>query len=152
MGNPPVTQHNTILQQYQKVCPGIKVTAKDQLVILGAPLGDEVKCDLLSTKIEELDEISNTAEHLDAHGFYLLRNCFSMPNLYFLRTSTCFAEKDLLKQYDDILKKALSKLTNCVSLILSSLSQFFRPQSGLGVSSAQSTFSSRFFSFSNRCQ
>ena len=127
MGNPTVTQHSKILQQFQKVCPGIKVTAKDQLVILGATLQDAVKRDPLSTKIEGHCKISNTVEHLDAHyGFPLLQNSFSIPKLYSLRTSTCFAEKDLLKQYD-ILKKALSKVQICVTRILSSLCQFFRP-------------------------
>ena len=42
-----------------------------------------------------------------------MHNCFSLPRLlYFVRTSTCFAEKDLPKQYDDVLKKALGKVTN----------------------------------------
>ena len=83
---------------------GNKVTAKYQLVILGSLLGDAVKLDFLSTKIDELDKTSNTVERLDAHyGFYLLVNCFSMPKLlYLLRTSICYAEKDLLKHYDDI--------------------------------------------------
>ena len=40
LGNPTITQHKTILRQFRKVCPSIKVTAKDQLVILGHPLGD----------------------------------------------------------------------------------------------------------------
>ena len=35
--NRTVKQHNKNLQQFQKLCLGIKVTAKDQLVILGAP-------------------------------------------------------------------------------------------------------------------
>ena len=65
--NPTVTHHDTIVEQSQKVCPGIKVTTKDQPVFLCAPLGDAVKCDLLPTKIEERDKISNTVEHLDAY-------------------------------------------------------------------------------------
>ena len=67
LGNLTVTQHNTFLQQFQKMCLGIKMTVKDQLVFLGAPLGDAVKRGLLSTKIEKLDKLSNTVEHLDAH-------------------------------------------------------------------------------------
>ena len=61
-----------------------------------------------------------------------------MPKLlYFLRTSTCFAEKDLLKQYD-ILKKAPSKVTNvCFTDTLFTQSVLPSSQSGLGVSSAQ---------------
>ena len=43
-------------KNFQKVWPGEKVTAKEQLVILCAPLGYEVKRDLLSTKIEEIGQ------------------------------------------------------------------------------------------------
>ena len=43
LGNLTVKQHNTNLQQFQKLCLGVKVTAKDQLVILGVPLGDADK-------------------------------------------------------------------------------------------------------------
>ena len=140
LANPTVTQHNTILQQFQKVTPGIKVTAKDKFIILGAPLGDAVKRDLLSSNIEELDKISNTVEHPDAHyGFDLLRNCFNLLELlYILKTSTCFAQKDLLKQHDDILKKVLSKVTNvCFTNNLFNQSDLPSSQCGLGVSSAE---------------
>ena len=67
---------------FEKTCPGIKATAKDQLVILGAPLRRVVKRDFLFTKIKKTNKISNTVEYLDAHyGFYLLRNYFRMPKL-----------------------------------------------------------------------
>ena len=107
MANLIFFQHNTILQHFQKVFPGIEETAKYQLVISVAPLEDAVKRNFLSTKIDDLHEISNPIEHLDAHYVFLpMHNCFSMPRLlYFLRTSTCFAEKGLLKQNDDVLKK-----------------------------------------------
>ena len=62
-----------------------------------------------------------------------------MPKLlYFLRTSTCFAEQDLQKQYDDMLKKAPSKSTNmCFTDTLFTQSVLLSSKSGLGVSSAQ---------------
>ena len=108
--NSTVTQQNTFLQQFQKVCYCIKVTANNQLVILGVPLGDADKRDLLSTKIEDLVRVSNTLTHIIVLSSAKL---FSKPKLlYFLRTNTSFAEKDLRKQYNYILKKAPSKATN----------------------------------------
>ena len=62
------------------------MTAKDHLVTLGPPLGDAVKCDVFSNKIEKLDKISNGVEHLVAHYYiYFLRNCLSMPKLLSFR-------------------------------------------------------------------
>ena len=133
--NLTVTEGNSNLQQFQKVRPCIKVTAKYQLVLWGALLGDTVKRELLSAKIEEL-EISDTVEHIDAHyGFCLPRKCFSLPKvLYFWRTSTCFAEKGLLKHYGDILKKTLIEVKNVFFIdTLFTQSVFSCSQSGLGV-------------------
>ena len=55
-----------------------------------------------------------------------------------MRTSTCFAEKDLLKRYDGILKNALSN-AEIVFFTDTLFTQSVLPsrQSGLSVSSAQ---------------
>ena len=69
---------------------------------------------LLNKKMIELQRLSEVVTKLDAHyGFYLLKNCFSQPKqLYFLRTSPCFEELDLLQQCDSIIRKSLSKICN----------------------------------------
>ena len=55
-----------------------------------------------------------------------------------MRTSICSAEKHLLKQYDDTLKKTQSKVTNvCFTGTRFTQSVLLSSQSGLGVSSAQ---------------
>ena len=76
---------------------------------------------------------------LDAHyGFYLLKNCFSLPKLlYFLPTSPCFEEMDLLQQYASIIRKSLSKICN-VNFDESSYTQAILPVSkgGIGIASA----------------
>ena len=76
---------------------------------------------------------------LDAHyGFYLLKNCFSLPKLlYFLRTSPCFEEMDLLQQYASIIRKSLSKICS-VKFDESSYTQAILPVSkgGIGIASA----------------
>ena len=82
---------------------------------------------------------SEVVTKLDAHyGFYLLKNCFSLPKLlYFLRTSPCFEELDLLQLYDSIIRKSLSKICN-VNFNESSYTQAILPVSkgGIDIASA----------------
>ena len=65
---------------------------KKELLILDSRIGELCQKKLLDEKIRELEKISDVIDKLDAHyGFYLLKNCFSMPKLlHFLRTSFCF--------------------------------------------------------------
>ena len=72
----------------------MKIKTKEELLILGSPIGELSRKELLDEKIKELEKTSNVIDKLDAHyGFYLLKNCFSMPKLlYFLRTSPFFAK------------------------------------------------------------
>ena len=76
--------------------PQNKKKRKEELLILGSPIGEVCRKELLYEKIKELEKVSDVIDKLDAHyGFYLLKNCFSMPKLlYFLRTSPCFLQKD----------------------------------------------------------
>ena len=99
---------------FDEICPGIKVEDRENLEILGSPMGAGGRRDLFNKKVIELQKLSEVVLKLDAHyGFYLLKNCFSLPKLlYFLRTSPCFEEVDLLQQYDSIIRKSLSKICN----------------------------------------
>ena len=97
---------------------------------------------LLNKKLIELQRLSEIVTKLDAHYvFYLLKNCVSLPKLlYFLRTSPCFEELDLLQQYDLIIRKSLSKICN-VNFIESSYTQAILPVSkgGICIASASQT-------------
>ena len=99
---------------FEEICPGIKVEDHENLEILGSPMGANARRVLLNKKMIELQRLSEVVTKLDAHYvFYLLKNCFSLPKLlYFLRTSHCFEELDLLQQYDSIIRKSLSKVCN----------------------------------------
>ena len=95
---------------------------------------------MLDEKIKELEKISDVIDKLDAHyGFYLLKNCFSMPKLlYILRTSPCFLQNDFLEGYDKLLRNSLCKVIN----VKNDDNQFFTSSSpaakcGLSVSSAR---------------
>ena len=107
--------------------------------ILGSPMGASARRDLLNKQMIELQKLSEVVTKLDAHyGFYLLKTCFSLPKLlYFLRTTPCFEEVDLLQQYDSIIRKSLSKICN-VNFDESSYTQAILPVSkgGIGIASA----------------
>ena len=49
-------RRSTILASFQKLCPGIKTLKKDELIILGSPLGPKSQADLLEKKIKELEK------------------------------------------------------------------------------------------------
>ena len=132
-------RRSTILASFQKLCPGIKTPKKDEFIILGSPLGQKSQADLLEKKINELEKVNGIVEKLDAHyGFFMLKNCFSLPKLlYFLRTSTCFNHPALLEKYDKTVRDGLSKVCN-VNFDDISSTQLALPaeMGGLGVSSA----------------
>ena len=93
----------------------------------------------MEKKINELEKVNGIVEKLDAHyGFFMLKNCFSLPKLlYFLRTSTCFNHPALLEKYDKTVRDGLSKVCN-VNFDDISSTQLALPaeMGGLGVSSA----------------
>ena len=70
--------------------------------------------------------------------FFMLKNCFSLPKLfYFLRPSTCFNHPALLENYHTTVSDGLSKVCN-VNFDEISSTQLTLPaeMGGLGVSSA----------------
>ena len=140
LGPTTSTQYNSILTQFLKVCPKEKIKTKEELLILGSPIGELCRKELLDEKIKELEKISDVIDKLDAHyGFYLLKNCFSMPKLLnFLRTSPCFLQNDFLERYDKLLRNSLCKVSN-VKMDDNQFLQAVLPaaKGGLGVSSAR---------------
>ena len=62
----------------------------------------------------ELEKVNGIVEKLDVHyGFFMLKNCFSLPKLlYFLRTSTSFNHPALFEKYDKTVRNGLSKVCN----------------------------------------
>ena len=60
-----------MLASFQKLCPGIKTPKRDELIILGSPLGPKSQADLLEKKNNELEKGKGIVEKLDAHyGFF----------------------------------------------------------------------------------
>ena len=97
--------------------PLIKSWQTDILVIFGWLLGPEsqdTQADLCQGEIAQLKNVNEILEKLDAHyGFYMLKTWFNLPKpLNFLRTSPCFNHQCLLEQYDEAVRKGLSKVCN----------------------------------------
>ena len=114
LGNCTESSKKRIKTLFEEILPGIKVENRENLEILGSPMGANARRVLSNKKMIELQRLSALVTKLNAHcGFYLLKNCFKLPKLlYFLRTSPCFEELDLLQQYDSIIRKSLSKICN----------------------------------------
>ena len=106
------SRRSTILLFLQKLCTGIKTPKKHELIILGSALGSKSKADLLEKKIIELEKGNSIVEKLDAHYGFLRKKWFSLPRLYFLRTSTCCIHPALLKTSDKTVRDGLSKVCN----------------------------------------
>ena len=96
--------------------------------------------ELLDEKSKKFEKISDAIDKLDAHyGFYLLKNCFSMPKLlYFFGTSPRFSQNDFLERYVKLLRNSLCEVTN-MKMVDNQFLQAVLPvaKGGLGVSSAR---------------
>ena len=135
LGNCSESSKKRIKTLFEESCQGIKVEDREILEILGSPMGANAR----TKKMIEWQRLSEVVTKLDAqYGFYLLKNCFSLPKLlYFLRYRPCFEELDLLQQYDSNFRKSLSKICN-VNFNESSYFQAILPVSkgGIGIVSA----------------
>ena len=87
-----------ITEQVTRMCPGITVKEWDSLVILDAPMGEQVIENSLKDKIDQLEKLSTRLPFMEHHdALFILRNSFSIPKLtYILRTSPRFLRRDLL--------------------------------------------------------
>ena len=112
--NPESERCKNALEEFNKISPGVKLKKKENLTLLGAPIFPEGIKNSLEPKLENLKLMANRLKEIDAHdALFLLRNCFSIPKLtYFLRTSPCFLNKEILERYDSIIKDSLENILN----------------------------------------
>ena len=64
-------RRSTISASFQKLCPGIKTPKKDELIILGSPLGPKSQADLVEKKTNELEKVNGVVEKLNADYVFL---------------------------------------------------------------------------------
>ena len=69
-------------KESKRFLTNFKVEGCENLDILGSPMEANARRVLLNEKRIELQRLSEVVTELDAHyGFYLLKNCFSLPKL-----------------------------------------------------------------------
>ena len=61
---------------------------------------------VLGEKLKNLKTLTQRLKDIHENdALYLLKNCMAIPKLlYFLRTSPCFLEQDILVEYDQCIK------------------------------------------------
>ena len=132
-------ENTTLLQNFCENNPAIRVIGNKDLTLLGAPVSPEAIEEVLNSKLESLKLMTKRLELLDSHeAMYLLKNCFALPKLnYFLRSSPCFLKKDILQEYDSVIKESLVSILN-LKLDGQSGTQYSLPVrlGGLGIRSA----------------
>ena len=83
------------------------------LMLLGVPLGVQVKTSCMADKIATLDRFASRLKLLQPHqAFFLLKNSMSLPRInYILRTTNMSAHRDLTT-YDKVLRHTLEDILN----------------------------------------
>ena len=103
-----------VLLAIESALPGVTVTEREDLSILGAPIDINGCRTGVLKAVERLSTMSSRLESIDAEpAFFLLRNCLSMPRLLFkLRSSLCYRLHAELTQFDKTLRQAASTVCN----------------------------------------
>ena len=95
--------------------PGARVVNPVCASLLGSPIGDTASVSrVIDEMSRQLGVMGERLRHLFAHdALILLRHSFAIPKiLYSLRTSPCFSCTSYLEAYDEVLRNALSTITN----------------------------------------
>ena len=109
-----IANDDSVIRRFQTVAPDIIIVDPATAVLLGAPVGGQQSIDLvLENKLGELKRLSDRLKQLCAHdGFFLLRNCFSLPKLqYTMRCSPCF-DSPVIARYDECIRDTLEVVLN----------------------------------------
>ena len=69
-------QYNTIIDQFQKMVQKQKIKCKDELVIMGSLIGESYRKELLNVSINELENILEFIDKLDAYSSLNVLGCF----------------------------------------------------------------------------
>ena len=104
----------SITDKFRKLLPGLKITSIDELVVLGSPIAAQgIRSEFIS-KRDALERMIRRLKLIDPHqAFVLLKNSCAIPKLtYLLRSSPAYRELNLLKDFDFLVKNAVSSIAN----------------------------------------
>lgn len=107
-------ENQDVIQKFDELSPGIRITKKDELEILGVPIFEEGFKTAFESKLNSLETLISRLPELNAHtAYFLLKNCLYIPKLtYMLRTSPAWKFNELTKKMDDCLKNSLQTIMN----------------------------------------
>jgi hypothetical protein len=81
-------EDTSIIQQFEKHCPGIRIVSSSDLQLLEAPIFEEAYIQQFRIKEQKIKLLISRLDHLNPHvAYFLLKNCLFIPRLtYFIRT------------------------------------------------------------------
>jgi hypothetical protein len=104
----------SIIQQFEKICPGIRIVSSNDLQLLGAPIFEEAYVQQFRIKEQKIKLLISRLDHLNSHvAYFLLKNCLFIPRLtYFIRTCALWKFPSLISEIDSCLRKSLTCILN----------------------------------------
>ena len=102
------------LRSVRGVMADVKITHRDDLVILGSPINRTAIDHHLTNCTSKLELMAERLSDIDTHpALFLLKNCLAMPRLLFaLRASPSYLSTDLLSRFDDVLRRMAGMICN----------------------------------------
>ncbi|XP_029656497.1 uncharacterized protein LOC115230450 [Octopus sinensis] len=109
-----VASFDEIHRNFTSLIPEIRITQKEDLIILGSPLHGQATEKILMEKTSNMEQAASRLSQLDAHeGLFLLKNFLSIPKiLYILRSSPCFLHPKHLGSIDSIIRRHAELICN----------------------------------------
>ena len=111
-----VKRENTVsfLEKFNAICPGIELILVEHVTLLGAALGEKSIDTILEKKNEEFKVLCTNIKDIPKHqAFFLIKNCFAIPKiLYIFSTSADFKKDKNLQEMHDNLKDIMESVVN----------------------------------------
>ena len=103
-----------IVSKFNAICPGICITTKEDLHLLGAPLFEEGFTKFSEKILNKLKIMFERLKFLNSHtALFILKNCFAIPKLtYLIRTTSAWKFESFLSAFDDEIKDLLETILN----------------------------------------
>lgn len=103
-----------IVSKFNDICPGICVTSKEDLNLLGAPILEEGFPKFSRKIVSKMEIMFERLKCLNSHtALFILRNCFAIPKLtYLMRTTPVWMFQDFTMNFDNKIKDLLESLLN----------------------------------------
>jgi hypothetical protein len=105
-----------IFNQVAELLPGIRLTGRDDLELLGAPIYCECIDKAINKRKEELSRMTERLSTIDTQSAVLLyRHSVGAPrSKYLLRAAPCYLREEALKVFDELQRAALEKILNVI--------------------------------------